>query len=369
MSRRDCVIISSESDYHSCAIRFAVRAAGGVCDIVDTTKLIHNEMPSASISLRNGNLTLGGLPFSSRNISIWPRRVFRSREVDGIPHAYVDYIRNESLEFERNLFKNLQFRENCHWVNKIPSIYASEIKSYQLAVASRCGLSVPDTLISSHPDSIREFCDRFSSVVLKPFTPHTWQDLGSKKRWTTFANIINRTEIALLDDAELCASPCIFQEYIPTVADVRVAILGNGMLALEMRHTVQGRIDFRTMDDDEMAYSGCIIPSDVAQSLQKLMSELDITIASADFILGKDGRWHFIELNPSGAFLFLEDRCPEIRVLSAAASLLCYGDVKPDHAQEFPCLEDFVGSEDHRRWSRAFENHRLTSNAHLTHLS
>lgn len=350
MEKRDCLIISAESDYHACAVRYAVRAAGGVCEILDTTKLIHQALPSAHISISSGGLVVGGVVPAFGRKSIWVRRMFRVKDLDGLSPVYTKYVYNEATEFESNIVKGLESKAETMWVNRVSSVNVAELKSHQLSVALQCGLNVPATLIAADPGLIREFCGRLGTVVIKPFSPHSWLSREGNKKWMAFANKITLRDIESCDDAELRAAPCIYQEYVQTVADIRVGVIGEEVFALEMRHGVPGKIDFRTMEDGELFYRRCEVPRDIVRGLQELMQRLDVTIASADFILDDTGQWNFIELNPSGAFLFLEDRCPDIGILSATASFLSYGFVKRDCEREFPCLASFVGSPEYESW-------------------
>ena len=270
--------------------------------------------------------------------------------MNAISPLYARYIYSETREFEQNVFKGLELDELNVWVNRPSAVTAAELKSYQLSIAQQCGLNVPDTLITADPSIARTFCDRLGTVVMKPFSPHSWLDDTAGKKWMTFASKVTSKDISSCDDADISAAPCIYQKYISTTADIRVAIIGEELFALEMRHEVPGKIDFRTMGEGELSFSQCAVPISTAMQLKLLMRRLNIEIASADFILDDNGQWHFIELNPSGAFLFLEERCPNIKVLSATASFLCYGSVREGYGKEFPPLASFIGSPDHATW-------------------
>jgi glutathione synthase/RimK-type ligase-like ATP-grasp enzyme len=350
---------------------YAIRSLGKFCEIVDTTRLLHATSPEVSIEVADNGLGFGRGLFSLEKKCIWGGRLFHNKHMSGAPADFEDYIYNESVEFEQNLFKCLENDGGTRWINKISSVRSAEFKSYQLGLAAGSGLRVPRTLISADPASIRRFCRGIDRVVVKPFSPHTWHDELNKKRTTTFANIVGYSQIEQCNDADLGAAPCIFQEYVSTRSDVRVGIMGDKLFALEMQHQVQGKIDFRAIEKDDLAFRKIDVPSDVANGLRSLMQSLDVVIASADFVLDRSGCWHFIELNPSGAFLFLEERCPDISILSAMASLFHLGAVVDDHAEVFPCLASFVRSKDHEDWlahKKKFDE-RNRINRHVTYLN
>jgi len=42
---------------------------------------------------------------------------------------------------------------------------------------------------------------------------------------------------------------------------------------------------------------------------------LGLCFGAADYIVDKDGIWHFLEINSSGNFLFLDEKCERINTL------------------------------------------------------
>jgi hypothetical protein len=50
------------------------------------------------------------------------------------------------------------------------------------------------------------------------------------------------------------------------------------------------------------------LPAEVAAGCRRLLAELDLAHMSIDFVVGPRGEHTFLEVNPQGQFLFLEDR-------------------------------------------------------------
>src|SRR3954447_10408728 len=88
------------------------------------------------------------------------------------------------------------------WISEPHTTERAQNKLLQLRVASRLGLAVPDTLVSSDPDTVRQFVRGHGGrVVAKALT----SILGT-------ALEAGRVELASLgDDAELRLSPAIYQ--------------------------------------------------------------------------------------------------------------------------------------------------------------
>ncbi|WP_182335499.1 hypothetical protein [Stenotrophomonas acidaminiphila] len=150
----------------------------------------------------------------------------------------------------------------------------------------------------------------FYRTLAGPFNPYSWPDKSIAKKWTTFANLVDAEQFDQCTDQEISTAPCIFQEYLPTVADIWAGVTGEKIFALSMRHKFAGKINFRTMEESELSYEMRSVPGDIEIELKRTMRELDVDVASTDFVIGSDGEWIFIEANP-----LLENRCPDIKTL------------------------------------------------------
>jgi hypothetical protein len=65
------------------------------------------------------------------------------------------------------------------WINQPGRDSAANHKPWQLTVAQRIGLTIPDTLMTSDPDAAREFWQRHSgAVIYKQFIalPDLWRE-------------------------------------------------------------------------------------------------------------------------------------------------------------------------------------------------
>lgn len=346
------IIISSEADYHACAVRWGLSSMGSDCAIYDTTRSVVYNDNSSYIKLDEGATTFGSNIFFEQThpASIWGRRFHVPRRDPQLSANVSRYVGTENAEFQANFLHFLEDLGDVNWVNKLSSVRKAELKMHQLLCAKKLGLTIPDTLVTAGAANVRDFSRSHKKMVVKPFNPHSWVDEGVKKRYVSFANLISSSQLDHFKDSELSVAPVIYQEYIETVSDIRVAIIGGRVFPLEMRHIVDGKIDFRLMDESELQCRPFEFPKDVEHSLLSLMNHLDVQVASADFILTKEGKLVFIELNPSGAFLFLEQRCPEIKVLAAICSFLEFGTVRVDASSIFPSLRDFEASADYGRW-------------------
>ena len=181
-------------------------------------------------------------------------------------------------------------------VNPLEAQRAAAVKPYHLAVAQRVGLRIPDTLITSDPQHVKEFIDRHhGSVVYKAMTAlpqafletRLWQDED-----------LSRLE-------QLPLAPTIFQEFVDGPADIRVTIARDEQFAARIASS-SSRIGIDSRLDLDVPARACDLPSDVSASLDALMRGLGLSFATIDLKLDAQGDHYFLEVNPQGQFLYIE---------------------------------------------------------------
>ena len=83
-------------------------------------------------------------------------------------------------------------------------------------------------------------------------------------------------------------------------------------------------VDFR-IDMDAARVETFELPSDVVERLQLLMDRLGLVYGAIDMRLTPDGRYVFLEINPAGQWLFIEQRTGQ-PMTAAFARLLAQHD-------------------------------------------
>ena len=128
-------------------------------------------------------------------------------------------------------FQGLYQSLDATWINQPGRDSAANHKPWQLTVAQRVRLTIPDTLMTSDPNAAREFWQRHSgSVIYKQFValPETWRE--TRRLRPTEEELVEHVRIA----------PVIFQRYVEAVADIQVIIIGS--TNSQLRPMCAGRI-------------------------------------------------------------------------------------------------------------------------------
>ena len=236
---------------------------------------------------------------------------FRRHRLPALPtdtvSAHAEYCLRESQWFVRGLLWNLAEQvPAANWMSLPANIQRAESKMLQLHVAETVGLACPETLISNNPDEIRLFYARQEGrVVAKPLRLGFF-DYGNVQT-AAYTTAVSTADLAS-DDA-LAVAPVIYQRHLEKRWDVRVTIVGDSIYAaaIHSQDAVSARVDWRR-SDVELEHEVHVLPDEIATACQRLMKALNLHFGAIDLVLAPNDQYYFLEINPNGQWLWLEDK-------------------------------------------------------------
>ncbi|MFE1437181.1 MvdC/MvdD family ATP grasp protein [Streptomyces sp. NPDC058739] len=226
----------------------------------------------------------------------WWRRV-RPFTVDRRLGTFRDqsFAISETGEALHGLFHSL----DCTWVNPPALDAIAHHKPYQWDVARRTGLCLPRTLVTNQAERARRFIREtgVGRTVFKGF-------VASADAWRE-TRLVRDEDLTVLDAVRY--APVIFQEYVPG-SDLRVTIVGDNVFAAEIDASQTGYpVDMR-MVVDEARMRPVELPAAVTDRLMRVMRALGLAFGAVDLRRRADGEYVFLEVNPAGQWLFVEER-------------------------------------------------------------
>lgn len=202
------------------------------------------------------------------------------------------------------------------WVNHPSRLADAAYKPVQLARAVRCGLSVPDTVITNGANAVREFACA-GATVSKVFGTNTIVEGGVRK--IGFSRMLDEADLEDLQGVGIATH--LVQRWVPKAYEVRMVVIGEHITAAAIWvGSPECYVDFRS-DYDSLSYALIESPEDVVAGVRKLMLEMDLLYGALDFVVRPDGRWMFLEINAGGRYGFIEDET-EARLTAQLADLL-----------------------------------------------
>lgn len=241
------------------------------------------------------------------------------------------------------------------WVNPLASRPRADLKAVQLREAARAGLAIPPTLMSNDPERIRRFLEEHRSrAVYKPFYPAQWE-AGDQMAVLLTSEV---TAGDLPEDEILRLTPGIFQTRIDKAHELRVTVLGHHVVTarLQSQEIEDARLDWRAAGS-QLRVEPDSLPREVEAACLRLMQSLGIVFGCFDFIVTPAGEHVFLEVNPAGQFLWVEEAHPDLLLLAPFLDFLLSG--RPDfrwqpspgairHADYYPAVLERVQALDPR---------------------
>ncbi|HEU4332444.1 MAG TPA: hypothetical protein VFR40_15115 [Lapillicoccus sp.] len=178
------------------------------------------------------------------------------------------------------------------WISDPYATERAQNKLLQLTVAREVGLTVPRTLVSSDPDTIRAFArEQGGQVIAKTLTGLLGTSLEAGRV---------RVE-SLVDDEEMSLSATIYQEEVPGTDHLRVMVFGNDV---HVARISSRELDWRLAND--MTVEPLEAEPMLTGQLRAVVERLGLRMGVFDLKVRPDGRVVFLEVNPQGQFLFVE---------------------------------------------------------------
>jgi glutathione synthase/RimK-type ligase-like ATP-grasp enzyme len=313
------LVIAQEQDVHTQAVLREIDQLGGevvVADLSDFPEHAQLNVAYTCCGERRYELTIRGRQHDLARVgAAWWRRPQQPQVSSDIAHqTHRLFALNETAEALAGLWHAL----DAFWVNDPALDHVAHRKIAQLRVAQRCGFRLPDTLISNDPDEVRLFIDRhgYRSIAYKSFS-------ALEEEWRE-TRILRSDEISLIDNVRY--APVIFQEYVEAVYDVRVTLVGEEVFAAAIHsQETSYPVDFR-MDIVNAEIEAVELPSEIVDKLQTYRRSLGLQYGAVDMRLRPDGQYVFLEINPAGQWLFVEEATGQ-PIAEALARLLVQHDV------------------------------------------
>jgi glutathione synthase/RimK-type ligase-like ATP-grasp enzyme len=255
--------------------------------------------------------------------AVWLRKpaefAYRSDDLGPQERAYA------GLETEQALF-SLLYTLDCYWMSHPAALRGAQWKGEQLLRAMRMGFRVPASIVTNSAHEARRFRQSLpDKMIFKAMSTPTLaaERMASEERVTAGLPTV------VVDDAMLAALdavdelPCHFQEYIEKHYELRVTVIGEHVFAAR----IHSQDDPRTMVDARdmsapIRYEPCILPPDVQRRCVDFVRSYQLEFGALDLIVTPDGDYVFLENNPCGQFLYIEQLVPQFKMLEALADTL-----------------------------------------------
>jgi hypothetical protein len=193
------------------------------------------------------------------------------------------------------------------WINHPDLAAAANPKPAQLVTAGDCGLTVPDTILTTSGNAVRRWA-RGRDVLFKAF----------HAQGTDEDAMVVATRVDPGDIPHQLGVSCLFQEVIRGTP-VRLTIVGNETFAVTI--TGGSKLDWRP-EQHRLTFTPAVVPPIVLTGAREFMRRYRIEYGAFDFIAAAEDAWTFLEINPTGMYGFVEIQSG-LPITTAIADRLC----------------------------------------------
>lgn len=199
--------------------------------------------------------------------------------------------------------------------NDLGATRRHENKLAQLRFAADVGFAIPDTLISSDPERIRDFVASGGRAITKPLRTTVMPSSrdGAAPALRLMTEMVVEEELASAADEELAVAPAIYQRYVEKDHEIRLVATCCGMVAwrLDSQVSAAAAVDWRR---DSRGFPSAVtaVPEGVRTLIVRYMAAAGLAFGAFDFIVRPCGGWVYVECNVEGQWGWLEDEddCP-----------------------------------------------------------
>lgn len=212
----------------------------------------------------------------------------------------VNFNYSEAIAFREFLFNQLQLNKEVLWLTK--PFKATENKLIQLKLSEKYGLKIPKTYVLTSKDDLESLLKKNAGeeFITKPFKNclHLKHKQKSIMMKTT---VINEH----IKNFPKNFPPALIQKRVIRKNEVRVFFIMGKFFATKITGEDDKEVDHRVnMLSLKGRFQNFNLPIDIKKKLLKVLDELELNCASIDLLIDENDDFIFLEINPTGQFMY-----------------------------------------------------------------
>ena len=195
------------------------------------------------------------------------------------------------------------FLPHARWVNPVSAQNEINLKARQLVLAHSVGFRLPDTAFTNDPEAVVSMFSVHDRMIYKTAS---WFIVPPDE--FIYTTEISRDQVVHSPEA-IMKAPGIFQELVPKSHELRITVMGDEVFGVKVKSQDlrEARIDWREAQFEDI-FEETSIDESTRQKILKFHSEAGLVTGVYDLIVPEGGDPIFLECNPAGQWLWLEER-------------------------------------------------------------
>ena len=217
--------------------------------------------------------------------SIYFRKIFLP-SLENYEEKYRNYMQKEIYNFIIGLVDSFEGKV----LSKPTFLRQVENKVYQLFIAKKLGFNCPNSIISNDSNFVNKQI-KLNQWIAKPL---------STGKITEDKHILTNSINKKINNIEL--SPTYFQTKIDADYELRITFINNTFYTVKI---TSDKVDWR--NNDSAIYELIETPQIIFDECMKFINYTNLKFGAFDYMI-KDNKYYFLECNPNGQWLWLENK-------------------------------------------------------------
>lgn len=177
-----------------------------------------------------------------------------------------------------------------------------------LSIFNDCGLETPPTLVTTMKQDLAKFKEQHGDIIIKSLSDGV-RFQRSNRNYKIYTEELSESSMANLNEKFF---PTLVQKKIDRNFEIRSFYLNGKFysMAIFITEKINLEVDYRIhMQRKGLRMIPYQLPNEVESKMRNVMKKLSLDTGSFDIIKALDGKYYFLELNPSGQFGALSEVC------------------------------------------------------------
>ncbi len=210
------------------------------------------------------------------------------------------------------------------WLNHPDDIYRASSKIRQLVEAAKLGFVTPETLITNEPEALLDFQKALrSDLAIKTLGPPAYAANANEQVEIRglYTKRIGVGDLKTAGSVAYC--PIFVQRYIEKEIELRVTVVEEEVFscAIYSQERKETKHDWRHPRHVwDLKHVPTELPPQVSEGCILFLKRFNLRFGAFDFIRTPSGEYVFVECNPNGQWLWIED-LTRLRITESLVSL------------------------------------------------
>ena len=261
--------------------------------------------------------TVIGLTLHSRDITaVWERRqeVPVAESGNSASKHIAKHNAQEAIEFLSYFLHFLGLTTNRIIGNHFYEKGASS-KLYQLHIArmlaDEYSIKIPNTIFSNSQSDILKFSKHKESLIIKSLDGSGFIDEDTLQEYTFYGTKIKPDDLSRLPVKAFNQTINFIEDYIEKDFELRITCVDKQIFACKLNSrdlpADKGGVDWRQGIENGIQYEKFCLPDPISTFCLKYLETMSLHFACFDFIVTPEGDYVFLECNPNGQWLWIEE--------------------------------------------------------------